>query len=305
MARDRERDGAVVAVCVTVVLWASAFVGIRSAGRALDPGALALLRLLVGSAALGALMLIRRERLPPRRALGGIAVAGVLWFGAYNLLLNDAERKVDAGTAAMLVNVGPILLAILAGLVLREGFPRRLVAGCALAFVGVIVIGFATSHGGFEASWGALQCVVAALAYAIGVVGQKPALDHASPLQVTWLACTIGALVCLPAVGSLTQELGSAHATAIGWALYLGAGPTAVGFAAWAYALARTSAGRLGVTTYAVPPLTILLGWILLGETPAGLAYAGGAICLAGVAVARGLPGRGAPRAWVRRRARA
>jgi hypothetical protein len=55
------------------------------------------------------------------------------------------RSAVDAGTASMLVNVGPIILAVLAGLVLREGFPRRLFAGCAIALAGVVVIATATS----------------------------------------------------------------------------------------------------------------------------------------------------------------
>jgi drug/metabolite transporter (DMT)-like permease len=46
-------------------------------------------------------------------------------------------------------------------------------------------------------------------------------------------------------------------------------------------------AGRLGVTTYLVPPLVILLGWLLLGEVPPVLALVGGAVCLAGVALTR------------------
>jgi drug/metabolite transporter (DMT)-like permease len=46
-------------------------------------------------------------------------------------------------------------------------------------------------------------------------------------------------------------------------------------------------AGRLGVTTYLVPPLVILLGWLLLEEVPPALVLVGGAVCLAGVAVSR------------------
>ena len=120
----RERLLAPAAALLTVTLWASAFVGIRSAGHELSPGALALGRLLVASAALGALALARREPLPSRRDLRGIAVVGVLWFALYSVVLNAAEQRIDAGTAAMLVNIGPILIALLAGLLLREGFPR-------------------------------------------------------------------------------------------------------------------------------------------------------------------------------------
>jgi drug/metabolite transporter (DMT)-like permease len=64
----------------------------------------------------------------------------------------------------MLVNVGPILIALLAGWLLREGFPRMLVVGCGVAFAGTIVIGLATSERGVSASWGAVLCVAAAWA---------------------------------------------------------------------------------------------------------------------------------------------
>jgi drug/metabolite transporter (DMT)-like permease len=275
-----------VAALVTVVLWASAFVGIRAAGEDLSPGALALGRLLVGSAALGAIVLIRREPLPVRGDLPGIVLVGVVWFGIYNVVLNEAEQRVDAGTASMLVNVGPILIAVLAGVLLHEGFPRSLMAGILVAFAGAAVIGLATSEQGVAASWGAVLCVVAAFAYAGGVVAQKPLLARASALQVTWLACTVGALTCLPFAPSLVREVDDAPGSAIGWMVYLGVVPTAIAFMTWAYALARTTAGRMGSTTYLVTPIAILMGWAILGETPPGLAYLGGALCLAGVVIA-------------------
>lgn len=275
------------AALVTVVLWASAFVGIRAAGEDLSPGALSLARLLVGSVTLGAVVLIRRERLPARRDLPAIALCGVLWFGLYNVVLNAAERLVDAGTAAMVVNVGPILIAIFAGSLLGEGFPRSLFTGCAVAFAGVVVIGLATSGRGLDASLGALLCLVAALAYAGGVVTQKPLLKRVSALQVTWLACGVGAISCLPFAPTLFREFGEADASVVGWAVYLGVFPTAVAFTTWAYALSRTTAGRMGATTYLVPPLAVLMGWIILGETPPVFALLGGALCLVGVAVSR------------------
>jgi drug/metabolite transporter (DMT)-like permease len=284
---DRERALALGAALLTVTLWASAFVGIRSADRDLSPGSLALGRLLVGSVTLGLLVLVRRERLPARRDLVGLAFCGIFWFALYSVVLNEAERTVDAGTAAMLVNVGPILVAVLAGVVLREGFPRALVVGCVIAFAGAVVIGVATSDHGLAPSWGAVLCLVAALAYAAGVVAQKPLLARHSPLQVTWVACTTGALACLPLAGSLWHDAADARASALAWTVYLGVFPTAIGFIAWAYALSRTTAGRMASTTYLVTPIAIVLGWLVLGEAPPALAFAGGALCLVGVAVAR------------------
>src|SRR6478672_470350 len=148
-------DGlALGAALVTVTLWASAFVGIRDAGRELSAGPLSLGRLLVAAVALGVVVAVRREALPPRADVPRLVLCGALWLGAYNVLLNAAEQRVDAGTAAMLVNVGPVLIALLAGLLLREGFPRSLLAGCAIAFAGAVVIGAATRSHSVDAGWG-------------------------------------------------------------------------------------------------------------------------------------------------------
>ena len=284
---DRERLLALGAGLVTVSLWASAFVGIRAAGEDLSPGALSLGRLTVGSVLLGALALWQGGRRPGRGELPLLLACGVLWFGLYGLVLNEAERRVDAGTASMLVNVGPVLIALLAGLLLREGFPHMLLAGCAVAFTGALVIGLATTDRGLAAGWGSVLCAVAAALYAGGVIAQKPLLSRASALQVTWLACVIGMLVCLPFAPRLVEELADAPPSSIAWMVYLGAFPTAVAFTTWAYALSRTTAGRMGATTYLVPPIAILLGWVFLSEAPELLAFGGGALCLAGVVVSR------------------
>jgi drug/metabolite transporter (DMT)-like permease len=289
-ARDTSRDEllAGAAAALTVVLWASAFVGIRAAGKDLAPGSLALGRLVVASLLLGVLALVRREPLPRGRDLPLLVVTGVLWFALYNVALNAGERRIDSGTAAMLVNVGPILIAILAGLLLREGFPRMLFLGCAIAFVGVAVIAVATGHSdGSSSREGVVLCLLAAVAYASGVVAQKVVLRNVSATQTVFLCCVVGMVACLPFAPQLVDDLRGARAASVAWMLYLGAGPSALGFTTWAYALARTSAGRLGATTYLVPPVSVLMGWWILGETPPALALAGGALCLLGVAVGR------------------
>ncbi|SNS50719.1 Threonine/homoserine efflux transporter RhtA [Geodermatophilus pulveris] len=276
------------AVAFTVLAWASAFVAIRAVGADLSPGALALGRLLVGTAVLAVLVAGARRPwvAPTRREWALLAVCGVGWFGVYNVALNAAERYLDAGTTAMLVNVGPVLIAVLAGFWLGEGFPRWLVAGLAVAFGGVLLIGLATRGAGTDVV-GVLLCLAAAVTYAVGVVAQKPVLRRLPPLQVTAVACAVGALCCLPWAGALVSELGAAPSASVAGLLYLGVVPTALAFSTWAYSLARTDAGRLGVTTHLVPPLVVLLGWLVLGEVPPALAVLGGVVCLGGVALSR------------------
>jgi drug/metabolite transporter (DMT)-like permease len=69
---------ALAAGLVTVTAWGSAFVAIRAAGDQLSPGAIALGRLVVSSAILGTVAIVRREPLPVRRDLLAIAAYGVL-----------------------------------------------------------------------------------------------------------------------------------------------------------------------------------------------------------------------------------
>ena len=274
------------AALVSVILWASAFVGIRAAGRAFSPGALALGRLTLGSILLGGMLLTRPVLRPTRRELGLLLIAGLLWFGLYNVVLNRAERTVDAGTAAMLIMIAPIFVVALAAAFLKERTTAALLLGGAVAFAGVLVIGFTTSSGSASLS-GVVLCLVAAFASAIGVVAEKPVLHRLSALQVTWTCCTIGALFCVPYAPVLVRQLGTAPVGGIAWMVFLGAFPTSVAFTTWAYALARGSAGRMAATAYLVPPIAVLMSWLFLGETPSAVAAAGGALCLVGVYITR------------------
>jgi drug/metabolite transporter (DMT)-like permease len=274
------------AALVSVCLWASAFVGIRAAGRAFSPGALALGRLSLGSLLLGALLLTRGWTRPSRRDLALLLLAGLTWFGLYNVVLNEAERRVDAGTASMLIMIAPIVVVALAAAFLKERFTRGFLVGGAVAFLGVLVIGFATSSGSATLA-GAIMCLAAAVSSAIGLVAQKPVLGRLPALQVTWVCCTVGALVCLPYAPVLVRELGAAPAPGIAWLVFLGVFPTSVGFTTWAYALARGTAGRVVAMTYLIPPVTIVMSWLILGEVPGLVAVLGGALCLVGVYIAR------------------
>jgi drug/metabolite transporter (DMT)-like permease len=286
----QERWLPIGAIAVTLFFWASAFVAIRHLGEEVSPGALSLGRLLIGSLVLGAFLLARPRRWPARGDWPAILTCGVLWFGIYNLALNEGERRVDAGTAAMLIQIAPILIAVLAAIFLREKMTWYLGVGLLLAFSGVCLIGFSASGDGSRDVVGVVLCLVAAAAYAVSMVAQKPLLGRLSALEVTWFACTIGTIVCLPFSADLVQTVQSIPLSSVGWILYLGVFPTAVAFTTFAYVLGRMDASKLGVTTYLVPPITILLGWLFLREVPPALAVAGGVICLLGVAVSRITP---------------
>jgi drug/metabolite transporter (DMT)-like permease len=224
---------AIIAVC----LWASAFVAIRIVSDSLSPGGLAFGRLMIGSVVLGGILYFQPSRQLSRNDMWLLGLAGLLWFGVYNVALNEAERHVDAGTAAMLVNVGPIMVIALAAAFLDERITRLLLLGGAISFTGVILIGMTTTTGETSLK-GVFLSLVAALGYAGGLVAQKPVLKRVSALQVTWFCCVVGAVSCLPFASAFLNDLGEASASSLMVMVYLGVFPTALAFTAWAYALA-------------------------------------------------------------------
>jgi drug/metabolite transporter (DMT)-like permease len=291
-----------IAIAVTVTLWASAFVGIRIAAPGFSPGALTLGRIAVGSLALTLLRLVsnraapggssglpggaQRGRIPRGKVLLLVIAWGVGWFGIYNLALNAAERHVDAGTASLLVNVvAPMIIAVLAGLLLGEGFPRRLIVGMIVAAAGVAVIATATSTGKFDAI-GIILGIGAAVMYASAATFQKVLLRRVDAATMTWLGCLSGTIACLPFAPQLISELTTAPLSSIVAVAYLGVFPTAIAFTTWGYVLSHSSAGRSAASTYAVPAVVLLLAFLVLKETPPPAALLGEILALSGVAVA-------------------
>lgn len=278
------------AIGVTLVLWASAFVAIRHLGHEVSPGALSLGRLVIAGLAL-TLLLVRapRSRLT-RNEIVLLVVCGVSWFGIYNLALNASEQKIDAATAAMLVQIGPLLIALLAALFLGEKLTSWFVVGMVVAFGGVVVIGNALRSDGGSDLDGVLLALLAAATYAIGVVCQKVLLRRLSGLEVTCYACWIGAVVCLPWIGDLGDVVSHGSTQTLLLIGYLGVFPTAIAFSTWAYALRYTDAGKQAITTFLVPGITVLMAWALLDEVPPPMVFIGGALCIAGVLLTRRKP---------------
>ncbi|WP_427173357.1 DMT family transporter [Arthrobacter sp. 92] len=277
----------VAAVITTVVLWASAFVGIRSVGPHFSPGSLTLGRLAIAAVALGLVVLPKLRTLPKGREWWPILAYGVMWFGGYNVALNAAEHLLDAGTSALLINVNPILIAVMAGVVLKEGFPRWLIIGSAVAFSGVAIIALSSGQRSTADVAGVLLCLLAAALAAVSVIVQKPVLRKFPAGQATWFGIVVGALCCLPFSGQLVTELQVAPLQATLGLVYLGVFPTAIAFTTWAYALSLIDAGRLAATTYLVPGTTILISWLVLGEVPTVWGLVGGVVCLVGVGLTR------------------
>ena len=267
----------------TLLAWSSAFVVIRATIEVFDPIELALLRQLTALPLLALLLMGHKWVWPTRREWLLISVFGLGWFTTYIIALNTAEQTIDAGTASFIVNIGPLLIAVGAWKFLGESLPRNLIAGALISLTGVGLIAWATSSSSEFSPIGVVWALVATVMYAIGVLTQKPALTRISAAQVTFLGAAISVVPLVGWIPSAFATVSTAPPAAIFGVIWLGAIPTALGYALWGYALTRMPAGRLGVATYLVPPLVVIESFLILGEAAHPLALVGGAVALLGV----------------------
>ncbi|MFC1413605.1 DMT family transporter [Streptacidiphilus sp. N1-12] len=270
-----------LALAATVVLWASAFPAIRVGLDGYGVAGLSFLRLAVASLALALAAPLLGVRLPRRGDLPRILLCGAAGMAAYQLLLNWGEVHVPAGTASLLVSTAPVFSVLLAGTLLGERLTRSTVLGSVIAIAGAAAI--ALAGGSAQASAGALIVLAAAAVQGVYHVATKPLLDHCTGFEVACYAMWTGTLLLLPLAPSALHGLATAPASATGSALYLGLLPSALGFATWGYAVARTTVTTATAALYLVPPVALVVAYVWLGETPRPAAVLGGLVSIVGV----------------------
>jgi drug/metabolite transporter (DMT)-like permease len=293
---------------ITVLATAATYVAIPFALHGFTPAVLVTFRLTVATVVLSGVLWLRwlrgavrpragkassgaRPRLS-RQTLLRVAAGGAVGFAGYSLLINIGQQSVDAGTTSLLINASPLFSAILGVLLLGERQGRRGWAGLAIGFAGTGLVAFAGGSGTPHLSLAALCVLGAALATAVFAVIQLPVLQRLSPVEATAGAAFAGLLCSSYALPDTLHELTRASPSAIGAALFLGIGSTAIGYTAWAASMRRSGAGDGTAIFYAVPIVTIALEWIVLGSHPSVVGAAGGLLALAGVLYGRTDPGR-------------
>lgn len=193
----------------------------------------------------------------------------------------------SVANGSLIANTSPIFVALGAWLFLGERFTRTFLAGLALALLGVAVLMSRSVSLGGEHLLGDVLAVIAALLWgAYMLVVQRLRRRFTTATIMTWTAVVSAALLL---AASLAAGESLIPRTLAGWGAILGLALVAHagGQSLVAYALALLPASFSSVGLLIQPVYATLAAWATLGETPGPLQAIGGAIVLAGIAVAR------------------
>ncbi|WP_375199243.1 DMT family transporter [Bacillus sp. RS11] len=270
---------------ITIILWASAFPGIRVALTAYSPEHISLLRLLVGSFILIIIAIITKTPLPALKDIPIILFLGFLGFTVYQVALNYGEQTISAGVASLLVSTTPIFTALLAVVFYREKLGLWGWVGSLLSFSGVAFITVGGSTEGFSFNTGIIIVLVASLSESIYFVFQHRFLEKYGAIPFTMYAIWSGTIFMLIFSPGLGEAILNAPLNATLVTLYLGIFPTIIPYFMLAYVTSRTGAAEATSTLYLTSVFAFLIAWIWLGEVPHSSAITGGLITLAGVII--------------------
>jgi len=285
---------------LSAFLWATVYVATRFLMKGghgeVDPVTLSLLRF-----GAGGLILLAIHRLAnrgeafflPVRTGFRVALLSLFSFVGMSVFLLWGQKYTTAINSAMIMSSSPVFTMIL-GLFIGERITARQAAGMALSTFGcMMVIGVVTA-GGFRYSpdgfLGDFLVLLASFSWALAAILAKRIVTPGNDLAVTgWSMIFAAAALGVMELFRLDRMV--MPTTGVVWVLtaYIALLPTALGFYAWNAALSRISLNVVNVMQYLTPIITVILAFLLLGETLNPVKLAGIALVLGGVALSAAL----------------
>lgn len=270
-----------------VLTWSTGFLGVRAASEE----ASVLTILFCRSAASGLLLLPFALRFGPKldlRAVVEQAAFGTfsmfLYLGGFSLAIGQG---VPTGLVALITDMLPIAVALLAGPILGQHLGGRQWLGMGVGVAGVALVSAEGLRLGDAPVWALLLPVAGTVAFALSVVMQRrlraaPVAIHQSLCLQCLTAAGLFWLAALP-FGGIQPPATATFGAAIAWLTLFA---TFGGYGTYYLCLRRWPAARVTAVLYLSPPVTMLAAHLAFGEPLSPLMLLGTAVTLAGVALA-------------------
>jgi drug/metabolite transporter (DMT)-like permease len=280
-----------VVALIPPTLWATSIIAAKVVVSSLPPFTAATARFVLATAIMWGLwaFLPERRQRPQGRDWVFLALAGFFQTSLYFALQYAGVKLTSAANTAVIVNVRPIFVTMLAVLLLNERLTARTVAAIILGFSGVLII---ASQGSLEELslatdhvLGDMLIVLNALSGAIGLILTKKVLGTFNPLAAMIFTITFGTIGLIPFAAFEIWRTGGIPATTwLPWLLlvYQAVFCSVVAHFLWNNVLSRLDASKSAVFLYVTPVVGVILAYFLLGEAITVYFAIGAILVLAG-----------------------
>jgi drug/metabolite transporter (DMT)-like permease len=264
-----------------------------------SPETAAVFRCAYALPALGLLAWVERRRFGPRSARDRkLAFVAGAFFAADLVSWHHSIAAVGAGLATVLANVQVVVVGLVAWALLGERPESRTIASVPVVLVGVVLISGAIGAGAYgdDPALGVLYGLITAVTYSGFLLvlrqGNTDLRRPAGPLFDATLSATVFCLLAGVAIGGLDLVPGP---EAQAWLVTLALSSQVVGWLLISISLPRVPAVLTSIVLTLQPVGSVILGVVLLSESPSAVQLAGVVVVLSGILVATLRPRRAAP----------
>jgi drug/metabolite transporter (DMT)-like permease len=288
MNETKVSTGAVIALGVTVTIWAFSWIVMKLVLRYAGPFDFCALRYGMGAALLFIVLLATHRPLAPP-PLAGTIVTGLAQTAAFQGLGQFALTAGGTGRVVLLAYGMPFWAVLLAWLLLGERPLRRHWIGLALAAVGLTFV---------IAPWKGLGnpvstafALLGGMCWALGTVTSKRMFQRHRPDPLTFTAwqmafgaAALGIVTLL--IPQRSIDWSPAFIAGLAYSVILA---TSLAWTLWLLVVQRLPTAVAAVSSLAVPVLSVLMAWVVLHEKPTPSEWLGVAFIVAGLVAVSGV----------------
>ena len=292
-----------LAIFIAILAVSTASIFIRQAQEDAPSLVIAAARLTLASLALAPFALLRHRdeiRALTRREWFLAALAGLFLSVHFATWITSLEYTTVIASVA-LVSTGPLWVALLSPVFLKETPTRRAWTGMGLALLGGIIVGLGDScsladsrltcppladllaGSAFLGNFLALAGAWAVAAYLM--IGRR-LRAKISLVPYIFIVYGVAAMALLLTMLAARQTPFGYPPVAYLWMLLLALIPQLIGHSTYNWALRYMPASLVSVTTLGEPIGSAILAFFILNETPTALTLIGGALILGGIYIA-------------------
>ena len=274
-----------------MLLYGGSFVAMKAAVQHLDLWLIVLGRLLLALAAFS----LYWKRIPPfgqvRAHLPKLMIMALCEPCLYFVFEAKALTLTQASQAGVITALLPVMVVCAAGMFLGERTSRTGWLGLGMGVLGAAILGAFAPEDQYSPNpaLGNLLELAAMACATVYTLMVKHLVRVFPPLFLTAFQVIVGTVFFSPALFM------SPWPSEIGWqalasVAYLGLGVSVGAYSLYNYCLSKLSAGSVAAAVNLIPAFTLVLGWLILGESLQGWQWLGIAFILAGARLAGHTP---------------